>query len=311
MNYNREIQLNKISYSQYSVWANCPWAWKLKYVDGHRLDDSTIHTMFGTAMHEVIQDWLKDYVYEGKDSLAKGVDLTEPLKQRFMALFQENTVVDDTGNKTFLCDKQTLMQFYSQGCQILSYVQQYRNKLFPAQNIKLIGIEYPISVEIRSGITFEGYIDIVTQNELTGKITIYDLKTSTSGWKDYQKKDPVKLNQILLYKKFISEQFSVPLEMVGTEYIILKREIVESSKFHVPRVSSFEPSNGKPSVNRAWGSIEEFLSDCFDGEGNHKIDTVKATPSKSACKYCVFGDNDFYCAESFYKSKSTKKQEVL
>ena len=50
--------MNKISYSQYSLWANCPMAWKLKYVDGHRFDDSSINTVFGTAMHEVIQEWL-------------------------------------------------------------------------------------------------------------------------------------------------------------------------------------------------------------------------------------------------------------
>jgi hypothetical protein len=24
---------NKISYSQYTMWANCPMAWKLKYVE--------------------------------------------------------------------------------------------------------------------------------------------------------------------------------------------------------------------------------------------------------------------------------------
>ena len=51
--------MNKISYSQYSIWANCPLAWKLRYVDDVKFDDSSINTVFGTAMHEVIQEWLE------------------------------------------------------------------------------------------------------------------------------------------------------------------------------------------------------------------------------------------------------------
>ena len=295
--------MNKISYSQYSVWANCPHSWKLKYVDGVKLDDSSINTVFGTAMHEVIQDWLQHYVYQGKDTQAKSIDLYEPLKQKFISLFQEQTTTDANGNKVFLCDKKTLTDFYNQGCQILSYMQQNRQKLFPSKDVELLGIEYPIAEEIRPGVNFVGFIDILIRNTKTGKITIYDLKTSRSGWTQDQKKDPVKLNQILLYKKFISEKFNTPLEMIGTEFVILKRMISESSPYPIPRVSSFEPSNGKPSVNKAWGHIEAFLNECFDNEGNYRTDLIKANPGKDSCKYCIFNDKEVYCKESFYKIK--------
>jgi len=298
--------MNKISYSQYSLWANCPLSWKLKYVDGVRFDDASINTVFGTAMHEVIQEWLETTVYAGKDNLAKSVDLSEPLKTKFITLFQENTTVDANGNKVFLCDKKTLMEFYNQGCEILSYVQQHRNKIFPSKDTVLAGIEYPIETEVRPGVTFIGYVDIITKNEKTGKVTIIDLKTSRSGWTQAQKSDHIKLNQILLYKKFISEKFNTPLEMIGTEFIILKRTISENSPYPIPRVSTFEPSNGKPSVNRAWGHIEKFLDECFDGEGNYRTDLITATPSKDSCKYCVYKDKEVYCSESFYKIKKVK-----
>jgi len=298
--------MNKISYSQYSIWANCPLAWKLKYVDGIKLDDASIHTVFGTAMHEVIQAWLENYVYQGKDTQAKSIDLTEPLKQKFITLFQEQTTLDKNGNKIFLCDKKTLMEFYNQGCEILSYVQQHRQKLFPSKDVTLLGIEHPIEEEVRTGVTFIGYIDIMVKNEKTGKITIYDLKTSRASWTQAQKSDPIKLNQILLYKKFISEKFNTPLEMIGTEFVILKRTISENSPYPIPRVSSFEPSNGKPSVNRAWSHIEAFLNECFDGEGNYRTDLIKAKPGKDSCKYCVYNDKEVYCSESFYKIKKAK-----
>lgn len=34
--------MRKVSYSQYTMWANCPMAWKLKYVDGHKFDDKDV-----------------------------------------------------------------------------------------------------------------------------------------------------------------------------------------------------------------------------------------------------------------------------
>lgn len=293
--------MNKISYSQYSIWANCPLAWKLRYVDGIKFDDTSINTVFGTAMHEVIQEWLEQYQYAGKDTMAKSVDLSEQLKEKFITLFQENTTVDANGNKVFLCDKKTLTDFYNQGCQILSYIQENRNKIFPSKDTVLAGIEYPIETEVRNGVTFIGFVDVITKNNKTGKITIIDLKTSRAGWTQDQKRDPIKLNQILLYKKFISEKFNTPLEMIGTEFVILKRIISENSPYPIPRVSAFEPSNGKPSVNRAWGHIEQFLNECFDGDGNYKIDTIKPTPSKESCRWCVYRDKKDLCSFALTK----------
>ena len=50
--------LKKISYSQYSMWAQCPHRWKTAYIDEQREYSDSIHTMFGTSMHEVIQTFL-------------------------------------------------------------------------------------------------------------------------------------------------------------------------------------------------------------------------------------------------------------
>jgi hypothetical protein len=286
--------MNKVSYSQYTTWANCPESWKLKYVDGHRIDDGSIHTIFGTAMHEVIQEWLEHYLFNGKELQASSIDLDENLKTKFHEHFK-NSIKEVEGQKVFPCDRPTLEEFYHQGTQILSYVQANQKKLFPTQNTKLLGIEFPIDVEVRPGVQYVGYVDILTQNERTGLITIYDLKTSRAGWTQAQKSDKTKISQLLLYKKFISEHFNVPLESVRVEYIILKRTISENSPYPIPRVSPFEPPHGKPSVNRAWTDFEAFLNDCFDGEGKYKTDTIKHKASKSACKYCVFRERKDIC----------------
>jgi hypothetical protein len=292
--------MGKISYSQFSIWASCPYRWKLEYVDGLRSFGNTIHTIFGTAMHDIIQMWLEKYVYAGKENLAKGLDLSDLLKDRLIALFNENTQVDENGNKIFLCDKPTLIQFYTQGCQILGYVQNNREKIFPNKNISLVGIEYKIDREIAKNVRFNGYVDIITKDEETGEYVIIDLKTSTKGWNKYQKDDKTKISQILLYKKFISEEFNVPLTHIRTEYIILKREAETTSPYGNPRVGTFIPPNGRPSVEAAWGKVEEFISQCFDDDGNHKIDSITATPNKDSCKFCPFRDSPEHCAHSYY-----------
>jgi hypothetical protein len=244
-------------------------------------------------MHEVIQEWL-DILLNKSEKVANSLDLDESLKSKFHEHFK-NAIKEVDGVKVFPSDRKTLEEFYYQGTEILSYVQKHQKKLFPTQNIKLVGIEFPIDVEVRTGVQYVGYVDIITRNESTGLITIYDLKTSTSGWSRYQKSDKTKISQLLLYKKFIADHFGVPLEMIRVEYIILKRIISENSQYHNPRVSPFEPPHAKPSVNRAWTDFLSFLDDCFDNEGNYKTDTIKHKASKSACRFCVFRERKDLC----------------
>lgn len=284
---------NKVSFSQYTVWANCPEAWRLKYVEKHRLDDASIHTVFGTAMHETIQSWL-DILFNKSEVVARSVELDESLKQNLYKEFKNNTREED-GRKVFPSDRATLEEFYHQGTEILSYIQLNHKKLFPTYKVKLIAVEFPLEVEVRKNVWFVGFADIVTYDEATGIYTVYDLKTSTKGWSDYQKKDKVKISQLLLYKKFVAEHFGVPLERVRVEYVILKRILPENSQFPIPRVSPFEPSHGKPSVTAAWKGFQDFLDDCFDEEGNKKTDTIKHKASKSACKYCVYKTRKDLC----------------
>jgi len=289
----------RISYSQYTMWANCAHAWKLRYVDGHKIDDTSINTIFGTSIHEVIQDWL-DTLYNKSESVAKTVYLHDTFKDRLLELFKEHTVLNENGEKTFLSDKKTLMQYYEQGCQILTYVQQNYKKLFPTANTKLFGIEYELNAEIKPGVNYVGFIDIVTHNTATDRYVLYDLKTSRAGWSQSEKSDPKKLSQLLLYKRFFSQQLGIDEKNISVEFIILKRTIMENSQFTIPRVSKFEPSNGAPSVNKSWASFQEFVNKAFDNEGNYII-TQSPKPSKEACRWCNFRNNKELCSVGINK----------
>jgi hypothetical protein len=278
------------------MWANCPLAWKLKYVDGHKFDDSSINTVFGTAMHEAIQNWL-DTLYNVSESVAKTVYLHDTFKDRFLELFKENTKVGEDGEKIFLADKKTLMEFYEQGCQILSYIQSNYKKIFPTSNVKLFAIEYELNAEIKTGVNYVGYIDIVTHNTATNKYVLYDLKTSRSGWTQDQKSDPFKVGQLLLYKTFFAEQMGIPQDNISVEFVILKRIVAENTQFHIPRVSKFEPPNKTPSLKKNWNLFQMFVDKAFDDTGNYISEQV-ANPSKSNCRWCVYRDKKDMCSFS-------------
>ena len=70
---------NSISYSQYSMYEQCNHRWKLNYIDKHRTFTDSIHTVFGTAMHEVIQVYL--HVLSNKARFTKEVKNVEDIIQ--------------------------------------------------------------------------------------------------------------------------------------------------------------------------------------------------------------------------------------
>ena len=40
------------------MWTQCPYKWKLNYIDEVGEFSDNIHTLFGTSMHEVLQTYL-------------------------------------------------------------------------------------------------------------------------------------------------------------------------------------------------------------------------------------------------------------
>ena len=279
--------MKRVSYSQYKTWVECPYRWKLKYIDGLDSFDQSIYTIFGTSIHRVIQDWLEQDLYGGVAG-ACSMDLSEKFKS---ILIEEAAphmkVVNESGEQTFLFSREELEEFYGQGLEIISYVQQNQEKLFPTKDVKLFAIEHELKADVNDHVYFIGYIDIVTHNEVTGEYFLYDLKTSTRGWNKYMKQDKTKTDQLLLYKIFFAKELGVPDYKVHIGYLIMKRQLYKSS-YPNPRVTEFAPANGPPSLKRAWSGFNNFTDLVFSDEGSY-ISEQKATPSKSSCRVCSFG----------------------
>jgi hypothetical protein len=274
----------KVSYSQYGMYSTCQEQYKLNYIDKLGTSSANIHTIFGSAMHETIQHFL-DVMYNVTKKQALQLNLEEMLYKQLVEHFtKENEKMEDG---MFPCTKEELGEFFEDGKLILQYFRNKLDKLYSKSGFELLAIEQILNAEVKPGVHFIGFIDILLKDKSTDEVIIIDLKTSTKGWSQYQKNDKIKTSQMLLYKKFYSEKYNVPLDKIKVEYQILKRKIFEGADYPIPRISKFVPANGKPSVNKAWNGFLDFVNEVFDDGGNFIQREYLPTKGKQ-CDWCEF-----------------------
>ena len=269
----------RVSFSQYSMWSSCPQQYKLSYIDGLSQSTSNIHSVFGSAMHETLQEYLSKCLRISKSQADKGMDTKAFLKEKMREMYLK----ESNEGKDPICTKEELVEFLEDGNLILDYFQKSKNfnNFFSLKYDELVAIEQPINTKIREHINFLGFIDLVVRSKFDNKYRIIDFKTSTSGWSKYQKKDPTKNAQILLYKKFYSEMLGVSMDMIDVEFIILKRKVSENADYVIPRISRHVPANGKPSINKAWNEFNTFVDNVFNPDGTYRTDVqFPKKPSK-------------------------------
>lgn len=265
------------------MWTSCPQQFKLNYIDKLGESSANIHTIFGSAMHEVIQHFL-GVMYGITKKQAMELDLEMMLKDKLVEHFTQEKEKLTEGTP---CTREELEEFFGDGRQILQFFKKKIDTLYTKSGFELVAIEMPLNAQIKEGVHFIGFIDIVLKDVSSGEIIIVDLKTSTSGWNKYQKADKVKTSQMLLYKKFYSEKYDIPLDKIKVEYQILKRKLIESTEYNIPRISKFIPPHGKPSVNLAWKGFMEFVDTVYDDGGLIRTDNFPTNKGK-ACNWCEF-----------------------
>ena len=274
----------KVSYSQYGMYSTCQEQYKLNYIDKLGTSSANIHTIFGSSMHETIQHFL-DVMYNVTKKQALQLDLEKMLYNQIVEHFtKENEKMEDGMHP---CTKEELGEFFEDGKLILQYFRNKLDKLYSKSGFELLAIEQILNAEIKPGVHFIGFIDVLLKDKTTGEVIIIDLKTSTKGWSKYQKNDKVKTSQMLLYKKFYSDKYDIPLDKIKVEYQILKRKLFEGADFPIPRISKFVPANGKPSVNRAWSGFSEFVDSVFK-EGGEYIEREYLPTKGKHCDWCEF-----------------------
>ena len=279
-----------VSYSQYSMWRRCPHQWELAYLKGLSPYTASIHTIFGTAVHETMQHYLK-IMYEQSGAAADREDIVALFNERFKSIYKS----EFEKTKQHFSNPDEMREFYEDGVNILEWFKKHRSQFFTTRNVVLLGIEIPLMVGLSKNLFLKGYIDFVLYDKDLDKIYIYDIKTSRSGWNDKAKKDDIKLAQILLYKEYFAKQYNIDIDKIEVEFFILKRKIWENDSFTIPYISSFKPPSGKIKRKQAADKFNTFLTECFDNEGKMINKDHPKIVSKESCTYCPFNNNKELC----------------
>jgi hypothetical protein len=280
----------KISYSQWAMYERCPMQWKLSYIDGLAPFTFSIETCFGTAFHETLQHYLT-VLYTDSVKTADRIGfrelLTDKLRTEYKRCVEENKGVH-------FSNALQLTEYLDDGVAILEWFQKRRSEYFSTKNHELVGIEIELCTqasESNPSVYWYGFIDLVIRNTATNTIEIYDIKTSRAGWNQYQKADTIKAAQLIAYKNYFSRQFGIPKDNIDVEFFIVKRKLMEESMFPQKRIQAFRPASGSVTQKKIQKYIDNFVSECFDIEGNKN--TVRTYPAISGkgdsnCKYCPF-----------------------
>jgi hypothetical protein len=283
-----------ISYSQLSMYTNCPHKWSLQYKDGHYTSEASIHMTFGTALHETLQHYITT-IYEISGAEADRIDLDAYFEERF----RETYLKDYKSNKkVHFSDPVQMKEFFEDGLEIIKVVKKNRGSHFGKRGWYLVGCEVPIVLTPLpqfSNVLYKGYLDVVLYHEPTNSFKILDIKTSTKGWSDYEKKDETKQFQLILYKYFFAKQFGVEIDKIDIEFFIVKRKIWAESPFPLSRIQEFKPASGKVKMNKAVNAVTSFIEGVFNTNGSYKDITHEPNPSLNSCKYCPFKDNKELC----------------
>lgn len=295
----KKLGKHPISFSQLSLYNNCPWAWKLRYIDKVPDSGGNIYTLFGSAIHTVIQTYLTNYfsksmTIKATDAIDLNAMLLDEMKKELIGLRKQSKEPDSVSSK------EEMTQFYYEGCEILNYIKKRKGLYFDKKREVLVGIETPLLVETDShvGIMFLGFLDIVVADPISNKIRIIDIKTSTKGWRKEKKADFITSAQLILYKKYYAKRYKVNPDDIEIEFFIVKRQLYEDTEFPQKRIQIHKPASGKVNMSKAEKLISKF-TEIFDQSGKVIPNTYFPKVGGSACKWCQYENRtDDICPKS-------------
>ena len=285
-----------VSYSQFSMYDTCPKQWELTYIKKYKHSTPNIHTIFGSAIHTVIQEWLK-VLYTKSVKKSNELDLSARLKEELTLEYQK----EYKKSKVHFSTPQELYEFWEDGSEILAYLKKKRIKYFSTRRVEFVGYEIPMLLipdKNKPKVKFQAYIDLVFKDLDTNIYDIIDIKTSKNGWKEWDKKNTTKISQVILYKIFFSELYNVPVDNIKVTYFILKRKIILNSEFPQSKIQTFSPSQGSITMKKTKEKFLEFVKNSFQNDGSYNEERkYPAYAGKDAknCFFCPFKDNFELC----------------
>ena len=274
-----------VSYSSISTYNKCPKLWELQYLRGDVPFTQTIYTVFGSAFHETLQEWLH-VLYHEKVKTAMDLNINDLLYANMIKAYRVAMAQMDYQH---ISDQEEMTQFWLDGKHILEFIKKKRPAYFSTKTMQLAGIETLLYQELRPGVKFKGLVDLVFYHPNTDRWSIVDIKTSTRGWQDKAKKNPNLTAQVILYREFFSKQFGIDKDKIDVEFFIVKRRVPKEAEFASMqrRVQRFVPPAGPRKTKQVLESMNKFISEAIDSEGKYIDKEYKCTNPFGKCEHCT------------------------
>lgn len=249
---------NKLSNSKLSIYQDCPYKYKLNYIDKIRPTTTSSALIFGLAIDKALNELLLNRNLDNAvmtllDSLKGGLINNVPTDYRTSTLVryskkdfdEEILTADDCTyyNSKFsldlLSDYEYLnnIKYYElteeeksrySVCNWLSLyrkgiimLKSYEKKVLP-RIVKVIAVQEPISLKNQEDDELVGFLDIIVTLD-DGKTYLLDHKTAS---KAYEEDSAGKSQQLLIYHHECKEKYGID----GVGYIVLLKDINKNKK---------------------------------------------------------------------------------
>ena len=240
--YNHDFQ-KSVSYSQFSMWTSCPHKWYLTYVENKQPYQASIHTVFGTAMHETMQDYIT-VMYNESGANADRMNLEILFQDKFSEIYAKEY---KAAGAHFTTPKE-MGEFYEDAILILRFLKKNRNKLFTIRKVKLLGIEIPLLLNVANNVFLKGYIDFVLYDLI--KFTYMISKLQPEGGMTPKKKTIVKLLKSYYTRSTFQNNLKSMLKKSKSNTSSLNENSTSNQSIVSPERNISNPPVGKISVNK-------------------------------------------------------------
>jgi len=239
-----------ISYSEISDHIECSYRHKLKHIDKISLDNGSIHTCFGKALHDTLEHYVKTKIMKSA---------YEVKKQFYYEVLE---LVNEDKRKEAL---ENIEEFSECITDIIEQFPKWIDEEFPGW--QLVEAEHYLfePIEKQTNINFKGYIDLIIKIPVKKnkrhpdgyKYVLMDYKTCSWGWKADQKRDFKKQMQLILYKHFWCRFMGIELTDVSCAFVLLKRVAKKSDN---SRIEVVPVSVGEKAVEKALQQVNSSIN---------------------------------------------------
>ena len=241
-----------ISFSALKKWNDCPFAYKLAYVDGIKKFFGNEHTAFGTAMHSSCEDEINgvevktfdEYFLEELKKLPEDMELNKKLVSQMR----------DQGKILQPLAIPALKKFFEDGYELVATEEQLYESIENHEH------------------QFKGFIDLVLKTP-DGKYHILDWKTCSWGWDARRKSEPMTTYQLTFYKHYYAQKLGIEPSDIETYFALLKRTAKTNN------VEIFRVTSGNKKTNNALNLLEKAL---------YNIENKTFIKNRLSCNRCEY-----------------------